>query len=106
LSLYISSRPLYPPFNPFHLNFPTAIPFLGIKPNFYYLVALSPYTGVYFSKSGDRVDDVKVILASKDDDKQNEITVEGNDEEIERMWRTLEWNEKGMVKIEGLLEGT
>jgi len=82
------------------------IPFIGIKPNWFYLVALSPYAGVYYWKSGDRVDDVKVKLASNDDDTQNEITVEGNDEEIERMWRTLEWNEKGMVKIEGLLEGT
>jgi len=81
------------------------IPFLGIKPNWFYLVALGPYAGVYYWKSGDRVDDVKVKLASNDDETQNEITVEGNDEEIERMWRTLEWNEKGMVKIEGLLEG-
>jgi hypothetical protein len=32
--------------------------------------------------------------------------VEGSDEELERMWRTLGWQEKGMVKIEGLLEKT
>lgn len=76
----------------------------GITPNYYYLVALGPYAGVYYWRSGDRVDDVKVKLASSDDDSENEITVEGNDEEIERMWRTLEWNEKGMVKVEGLLE--
>jgi len=79
------------------------IPFLGIKPNWFYLVALGPYAGVYYWKSGDRVDDVMVKLASNDDDTMNEITVEGNDDEIERMWRTLDWNEKGMVKIEGLL---
>lgn len=81
------------------------IPFTGIQPNWFYLVALSPYAGVYYWKSGDRIDDVKVKLASNDDDTQNEITVEGNDEEIERMWRTLEWNEKGMVKIEGIMGG-
>lgn len=82
------------------------IPLLGIKPNWFYLVLLSPYAGIYYWKSGDRVDDVKVKLASSDDDAENEITIEGNDEELERMWRTLEWKEKGMVKIEGLLEGT
>jgi len=82
------------------------IPFLGITPNWFYLVGLSPYAGIYYWKSGDRVDDVKVKLASSDDDVENEITIEGNDEELERMWRTLEWREKGMVKIEGLLEGT
>lgn len=81
------------------------IPILNIQPNYFYLVALGPYAGIYYWRSGDRVDDVKVKLASSDDDAENEITVEGNDEEIERMWRTLEWSEKGMVKIEGLLEG-
>jgi len=82
------------------------IPFIGIQPNWFYLVLLSPYAGIYYWKSGDRIDDVKVKLASSDDDAENEITIEGNDEELERMWRTLEWKEKGMVKIEGLLEGS
>jgi len=45
-----------------------------------------------------------VKLASNDDDTENEITIEGNDEELERMWRTLELREQGMVKIEGFLE--
>jgi hypothetical protein len=29
--------------------------------------------------------------------------MEGNDEELDRMWRALELREKGMVKVEGLL---
>ena len=74
------------------------------SPNWFYLVLLSPYAGIYYWKSGDRIDDVKVKLLANDDETENEITVEGNDEEIERMWRTLEWAEKGMVKVEGLLE--
>ena len=45
-----------------------------------------------------------VKLATNDDETLNEISVEGNDEEIERMWRTLELREKGMVKVEGILE--
>ena len=45
-------------------------------------------------------------LASSDDDMLNEVTIEGNDDELERMWRTLDLREKGMVKVEGLLEST
>jgi hypothetical protein len=74
------------------------------KPNWYLLSLLSPYAGIYYWKSGDRVDDVEVKLEANDEETQNEITVEGSDDEIERMWRTLEWQEKGMVKVEGILE--
>ena len=45
---------------------------------------------------------MQVKLSSLDDDMLNEITIEGNDEEIERMWRTLELQEKGMVKVDGI----
>eukprot|EP00978_Attheya_sp_CCMP212_P003917 scaffold8359_cov53-Attheya_sp.AAC.2 len=72
--------------------------------NWFYLVLLSPYAGIYYWRSGDRVDECKVKLVGNDEDTENEITIEGNDDEIERMWRTLELQEKGMVKIEGLLE--
>lgn len=50
------------------------------------------------------MDDIKVKLASNDEETENEITFEGNDEELERMWRALELREKGMIKVEGLLE--
>mmetsp|Transcript_9975 Transcript_9975/g.11065 ORF Transcript_9975/g.11065 Transcript_9975/m.11065 type:complete len:101 (+) Transcript_9975:43-345(+) len=80
-----------------------ALPFIG-EPNWFYLCLIAPYAGLYYWQSGDRVDDVKVKLASNDDDTENEITIEGNDEELERMWRALELREKGMVKVEGLLE--
>ena len=83
----------------------TKIPVLpGIgSPNWFYLVLLSPYAGVYYWRSGDRVDDMKVKLAANDDETLNEVTIEGNDEEIERLWRTLDLREKGMVKVEGIL---
>mmetsp|Transcript_9974 Transcript_9974/g.11064 ORF Transcript_9974/g.11064 Transcript_9974/m.11064 type:complete len:277 (+) Transcript_9974:93-923(+) len=80
-----------------------SLPFIG-EPNWFYLCLIAPYAGLYYWQSGDRVDDVKVKLASNDDDTENEITIEGNDEELERMWRALELREKGMVKVEGLLE--
>lgn len=78
------------------------LPVIG-SPNWFYLVLLSPYAGVYYWRSGDRVDDMKVKLAANDDETLNEVTIEGNDEEIERLWRTLELSEKGMVKVEGIL---
>lgn len=78
------------------------LPLIG-EPNWFYLCLLSPYAGLYYWRSGDRVDDIKVKLASNDEDTENEVTVEGNDEEIDRMWRALELREKGMIKVEGLL---
>lgn len=81
------------------------LPLIG-TPNWFYLCLLSPYAGIYYWQAGDRVDDIKVKLASNDEETENEIIVEGNDEEMERMWRALELREKGMVKVEGLLEST
>lgn len=78
------------------------LPVIG-HPNWYLLTLASPYAGVYYWGSGDRVDDYEVKLEANDEDTENEITVEGSDEEMERMWRTLEWQEKGMVKVEGIL---
>jgi hypothetical protein len=79
------------------------LPVIG-EPNWYVLALLSPYAGVYYWRSGDRTDDCAVKLATNDDETENEITVQGSEEELERMWRTLGWQEKGMVKVEGLLE--
>jgi len=78
------------------------LPGIG-SPNWFLLTLLSPYAGIYYWKSGDRVDDMKVKLATNDDDTLNEITIEGNDEEIDRFWQTLDLQEKGMVKVEGIL---
>jgi hypothetical protein len=78
------------------------LPGIG-APNWFYLVLLSPYAGVYYWRSGDRVDDMKIKLATSDDETMNEITIEGNDEEIERIWRTLDLQEKGMVRVEGIM---
>jgi len=76
----------------------------GMEINWYLMVLGSPYAGIYYWNAGDREDEFEFKLVSSDDETQNEITVQGNDEEIERMWRELEWLEKGMVKIPGLLE--
>lgn len=81
------------------------LPVIG-KPNWFYLVLLSPYAGLYYWKSGDRVDDIKVKLSVTDDNMENEIAIEGNDEELDRFWRALDLREKGMVKVEGILDSS
>ena len=78
------------------------IPVFG-QPNWFLLALLSPYAGLYYWKSGDRVDECSVKLLTNEEETENEIVVQGPEEEIERMWRTLDWQEKGMVKVEGIL---
>lgn len=80
------------------------LPLIG-EPNWYYLCLLSPYAGVYYWKQGDREDEFSIKLEANDDDTENEISVLGSEEEVERMWRALDWQEKGMVKVPGLLDG-
>jgi len=82
---------------------PVALPIIGV-PNYFLLVLLSPYAGIYYWRSGDRVDDIKVKLQASDDETENEVVIEGNDEELDRLWRALELTEKGMVKVEGILD--
>lgn len=79
------------------------LPIIG-EPNWYYLCLLSPYAGVYYWRSGDRVDDFSIKLEANDEETENSINVQGSEDEIERMWRALEWQEKGMVKVPGLLD--
>jgi len=79
------------------------LPGIG-QPNWFLLALLSPYAGIYYWRSGDRVDEFSVKLQTNEEETENEIIVQGSDEEVERMWRTLDWQEKGMVKVSGLLE--
>lgn len=79
------------------------LPVIG-KPNWYYLTLVSPYAGIYYWKKGDRVDQCSVKLQTNEEETENEIVVQGSEEELDRMWRTLGWREKGMVKVEGLLK--
>jgi hypothetical protein len=78
------------------------LPGIG-KPNWFLLTLVAPYAGIYYWRSGDRVDDCQFKLEANDDETENSIAVLGSEEEIERMWRTLEWQEKGMIKVPGLM---
>lgn len=79
------------------------LPGIG-KPNWFYLVLLSPYAGLFYWNSGDRVDDIQVKLSSNDDDTQNQVAIMGNDEELDRFWRALGLVEQGMVRVEGIFD--
>ncbi|GMI41617.1 hypothetical protein TrCOL_g11898 [Triparma columacea] len=79
------------------------MPVTGGDINWFYMVALSPYAGVYYWRSGDREDNFELKLVEADDLSKVEINVLGDEEEIDRMWRTLNFVEQGMVKVEGLL---
>ncbi|GMH85840.1 hypothetical protein TrST_g11619 [Triparma strigata] len=80
------------------------MPVIGGNINWFYICLLSPYAGVYYWKGGDREDEFECKLVESDDQMEVEVNVLGDEEEIERMWRKLELQEKGMVKIEGLLD--
>ncbi|KAG7337301.1 acetylhydrolase [Nitzschia inconspicua] len=79
------------------------LPGIG-QPNWFLLTLLSPYAGLYYWRAGDRVDECSIKLEANDDETENSMIVQGPEEEIERMWRTMEWQEKGMVKVPGLLD--
>lgn len=78
------------------------LPVIG-TPNWYFMCLLSPYAGIYYWRAGDRIDDFSIKLETNDEETENSINVQGSEDEIERMWRALEWQEKGMVKVPGML---
>jgi Cofactor assembly of complex C subunit B len=78
----------------------------GMEPNWFYIALLSPYAGIYYWSAGDRIDTCQVKLETNADETVNEITIQGNEDEMERMWRTLQWQEKGMIKVDGILAST
>ena len=49
------------------------------------------------------MDEFSIKLEANDDETENSISALGSEEEMERMWRALEWQEKGMVMVPGLL---
>jgi hypothetical protein len=79
------------------------LPVIG-QPNWFLLALASPYAGIYYWQSGDRVDECSFKLATNEAETENEITMQGSEEEMERMWRALNWREKGMVMVPGLLD--
>ena len=79
-----------------------AAPFGG---NWWYLMTLiSPAAGAYYLKNAERTEEFQVKMTTSDDDKTTDITVQGDEEEIERFRKELQLMEKGMEYVKGILE--
>lgn len=73
--------------------------------NYWYgLTAISPLAGWYYWTNAEREEEVKVKLATADDDSETEIIIEGDEEELDRFSKELKLQEKGKVYVKGLLE--
>lgn len=70
----------------------------------YWLTGLSPAAGAYYWVNAAREEVVKLKMVTADDDATTDITVEGGDEEVERLAKELDLVEKGKIKVKGLLE--
>lgn len=79
-----------------------AAPFGG---NWWYLITLiSPAAGTYYFQNANRTEEFQVKMTTSDDDKTTDITVQGDEEEIDRFRKELELYEKGMEYVKGILE--
>ena len=58
-----------------------ALPGVG-QPNQFFLTLIEPYSGIYYWKNGYRVDEIKVKLASNNEETLHDVIIEVNDEEI------------------------
>ena len=76
----------------------------GLGSIWYASALVSPVAGKYYLDNAERTEIVKVKLVTNDDESSTEVVVEGDDEEVERFQRTLDLNEKGMVRVKGLFE--
>ncbi|KAK1295522.1 hypothetical protein QJS10_CPA16g00810 [Acorus calamus] len=72
--------------------------------NWFWLTVLSPLAGVYYWRRAARKEQIKVKMMVGDDGDVSEVIVQGDDEQIERMRKELELQEKGMVYVKGIFE--
>jgi len=73
--------------------------------NWWYLSTIvSPVAGKFYLDNAERTDTVSVKIVTEDDELSASVTVQGDDEEIDRFQRALDLREKGMVYVKGILE--
>merc|ERR1711862_612712 len=70
------------------------LPGIG-APNWFLLTLASPYARIYYWKSSDGVDEIKVKLTSNDEETENDIVM-GMMKRLIGCGRALELTEKGM----------
>lgn len=78
------------------------IPDLGN--NWFWLTALSPSAGLYYWTRASRKEQIKVKMMVAGDGTLSEITVQGDDQQVDQMRRELQLNEKGMIYVKGIFE--
>lgn len=72
---------------------------------YWWLMCLgSPYAGVYYWQNAQQDDEIRVRLQATDDEKECEVTIQGDKEQLERFQQTLQYNEKGMIRVKGIFE--
>lgn len=72
--------------------------------SWYYLMTLSaPFAGLYYWNNAPKEDEVRVRLQTTDDELETEVTVQAPKEKLEIFMRTMNYNEKGMVRVKGIL---
>lgn len=73
--------------------------------NFWFLSTLvSPLAGKYYLDNSERTDLVSVKLVIADDESTIDLTVEGDEPELDRIEENLKLMQKGMEYVPGLLE--
>lgn len=73
--------------------------------NYWYLLCLlSPAAGAYYLAKADRTEQMRVKMVTADDDSVTDITLEGDEEELDRFAGELGMVEKGKVYVRGILE--
>jgi hypothetical protein len=72
--------------------------------NLWYLSTLvSPLAGKYYLDNSERTDEVAVKLVTSDDEKTIDLTVSGDEPELERLEANMKLMQKGMEYVPGLL---
>lgn len=72
--------------------------------SWFWLMALSPFAGLYYWKRSSRKEEIKVKMLVDNDGKLSEIIVRGDDEQVEMMRKEMQLSEKGMIYVKGIFE--
>ncbi|XP_076939616.1 protein COFACTOR ASSEMBLY OF COMPLEX C SUBUNIT B CCB1, chloroplastic-like [Bidens hawaiensis] len=72
--------------------------------NWFALTLFSPLAGAYYWKRASRKEQIKVRMTVAEDGTLSEITVQGDDQQVDQMRKELKLSEKGMVYIKGIFE--
>lgn len=65
---------------------------------------VAPYAGVYYWQNNQKEDEVRIRIETSDSETETEVTVQASKEELEKFAMTMDYNEKGMIRVRGLLE--